>query len=52
MGNNKQIGTMVDPIIEGKVLIKIMVKEIETEVSVENAIDPGPGIEVPQEIVQ
>ena len=33
MGNIKQtIGTMIDLIIEGKVLIKIMVREIETEV--------------------
>ena len=33
MGNSKQtIGTMIDLIIEGKVLIKIMVREIETEV--------------------
>ena len=33
MGNTKQaIGIMIDLIIRGKVLIKIMVREIETEV--------------------
>ena len=49
MGNIRQtIGTMIDLVTEGKISIKIMVKGIETEVSVENAIDPGPGIGAPQ----
>ena len=32
MGNIKQIGIMVEPIIEGRISIKIMVREIQTEV--------------------
>ena len=53
MGNIKQtIGTMIDLVMEGKFLIKIIVREIETEVQVENVIDPGLGIGVPQEKIQ
>ena len=46
------IGRITGPSIEGKVLTKIMAKEIEIEVQVENVRGLGPGIEVPQEIIQ
>ena len=46
------IGTMTCPIIEDKILTKIMAKEIEIEASVENARGLGPGTEVPQEKIQ
>ena len=44
MGNIRQtIGTMIDLLTDGKISITIIVKGIETEVYIENAIDPGPG---------
>ena len=43
---------MIGLIIGGKIVTKIMVKELETEVKVESVIGPGPGIEIPQEIIQ
>ena len=44
-----EIPRKIDPIIEGKILAKVMTKDLDTEASVENVIDPGPGIGVPQE---
>ena len=43
---------MTGPTIEGKILTKTVAKEIEIEVQVENLRGLGPGIEVPQEIIQ
>ena len=45
------IGRMRGPIIEGIILTKIMVKGVEMETYSENMRGPGPGIEVPQEII-
>ena len=44
-----EIPRIIDSIIEGKILAKGMTKDLDIEVSVENMIDPEPGIEVPQE---
>ena len=46
------IGIVIGLIIEGKISTKIMAKGIETEVSVENMIGLGPGIEAFQEIIR
>ena len=44
-----EIPTMIDPIIEGKILAKGMTKGLDIEVSVENVTDPDPDIEALQE---
>ena len=44
-----EIHRTIDPIIEGKILAKGMVKDIDIEVSVENMTDPHQGIEALQE---
>ena len=46
------VDRMTGPITEGIILTKIMAKEIETEVQVENIRGLGPCIEVPPEIIQ
>ena len=40
-----EIHKMIDPIIEGKILAKGMIKDIDIEVLVENVTDPDQGIE-------
>ena len=44
-----EIPKIIDPIIEGKILAKDMIKDLDIEVAVENMKDPDPGIGVPQE---
>ena len=44
-----EIPRIIDPIIEDKILVKGMTKDLDIEVSVENVTDPDPGIEVPEE---
>ena len=44
-----EIHRMIDPIIEGKILAKGMIKDIDIDVLVENVTDPDQGIEALQE---
>ena len=44
-----EIPSMIDPIIEGKILAKGMTKNLDIEVSVENVTDPDQDIEALQE---
>ena len=44
-----EIHRKIGPIIEGKILAKGMIKDIDIEVSVENVTDPDQGIEALQE---
>ena len=44
-----EIHRMTDPILEGKILAKGMIKDIGIEVPVENVVDPDQGIEALQE---
>ena len=44
-----EIHRMIDPIIEGKILAKGMIKDIDIEVLAENVTDPDQGIEALQE---
>ena len=43
------IPSIIDPIIEGKILAKGMTKDLDIKVSVESMTDPDPGIGGPQE---